>query len=244
MFKPERLLPADEPFTPRDFLESFSGPEHAILIGMIFLNRQAKALCEEAMFDNATSCLQRGLNVGWLIGKTLRLVGPEAGLFAGSYRWLGILPFLRHDPEGFRLYSRHLRKLDFGCTDMNFETARWECTSSQVGIMLLQRMGFGVNRLVPLMRATTTLSATAPTDALERRYRAAEVWIRYILENRKFPSIPLPPTLQLFVEDPNKDSGGEIVSDELPTSAIDPALVQEENLETFLEDTARPAQGS
>jgi hypothetical protein len=201
MFRPERLDPPDEPFTTRDFIESFSAPEHALLTGMIFLHRQARKLSDEALFETATSWLQRGVNVGWLIGKALNPVGPANGLLVGSYKWLGILPFLRHDPEGFKLYARHLRSKDFSRTDIDFEHDRWECTSSQVGIMLLQRMGFGTARLIPLMRATTTISAASTADPIERGFRAAEVWISYLLESRTVPSIPLPPAYYLTPQD-------------------------------------------
>lgn len=196
-FKPERLEPRDEPFTPRDFIESFSAPEHALLLSTIFLHRQARKLSDEAFFESATSWLQRGLNIGWLVGKTLKPAGSASGLLVGCYRWLGVLPFLRHDPDGFKLYARHLKTRDFASTDINFEHDRWECTSSQIGIMLLQRMGFGTTRLVPLMRATTTISAAAPSDPLERGFRATEVWIRYLLEKRTIPAIPLPPAYYL-----------------------------------------------
>lgn len=196
-FKPERLEPRDEPFTSRDFIESFSGPEHALLLAVIFLHRQARRLSDEAFFESATSWLQRGLNIGWLLGHTLKPIGPASGLLVGCYKWLGVLPFLRHDPDGFKLYARHLKTLDFACTDVNFEHERWECTSSQVGIMLLQRMGFGTSRLVPLMRATTTISAATLADPVERGYRAAEVWVRYLLEKRSIPAIPVPPAYYL-----------------------------------------------
>jgi hypothetical protein len=197
LFKPERLQPEDELFTPRDFIESFSGPEHALFTSLIFLHRQARRLSDEGLFDNATSWLQRSVNLGWMIGKSMKSVGPASALLVASYKWLGVLPFVRHDPEGFKLYARHLRTKDFTSTDIDFEHDRWECTSSQIGIMLLQRMGFGTARLVPLMRATTTISPLPPSDPLERAYRAAEVWMRYLLERRSVPSIPLPPSFYL-----------------------------------------------
>jgi hypothetical protein len=51
------------------------------------------------------------------------------------------------------------------------------------------------------MRATTTISAATLTDPVERGYRAAEIWIRYLLEKRSIPAIPVPPAYYLAPAD-------------------------------------------
>ena len=84
--------------------------------------------------------------------------------------------------------------------DAEYELQAWGCSSIQIGLMLLQRMGFGSQQLCPLMRAMTTSSPLPAKDPLERAYRVSEVWIRYLLEERTSPTIPLHPSYYLAKE--------------------------------------------
>jgi hypothetical protein len=200
MFKKERLQPEDEPFTIRDFLESFSGTEHAVLTGLVFLHRMARRGGDRDLLASVDEWLQRGVNLGWYIGKALKPVGTEAGMLVGSLRWIGLLPFAKRDAQGLERYIRHLKSQNLATTDPDFEYDQWYCTSLQVGLLLLQRLGFGLGKLVPLMRAMTTNSPIPSHDLAERAYRVVEVWTRYLLEMRKTPSIPLQPSYYLTQE--------------------------------------------
>jgi hypothetical protein len=62
---------------------------------------------------------------------------------------------------------------------------------------MLQRVGFGANRLVPLMRALTTTSFCNSAQPMEKVYRVAEIWLSYMLESRSAPSAPLQPAFYL-----------------------------------------------
>ncbi len=200
LFKKERLQPEDEPFTTRDFLESFSGAEHAVLTGMVFLHRMARRGADRDSLATLDEWLQREVNLGWYIGKALKPVGTEAGMLVGSLRWIGLLPFARLDPKGLNKYIAHLKASNRAATDPAFEYDQWCCTSLQVGLLLLQRLGFGMGKLVPLMRAMTTRSAIPSKDPRELSYKVVEVWMRYFLEVRQTPSIPLQPSYYLNQE--------------------------------------------
>ncbi len=213
MFKKERLQPEDEPFTTRDFLESFSGAEHAVFTGLVFLHRMARRGTDRDLLTGIDEWLQRGVNLGWYIGKSLKPVGTEAGMLVGSLRWIGLFPFAKRDPQGLKKYLRHLKSQNLATTDPEFEYDQWCCTSLQVGLLLLQRLGFGMNKLVPLMRAMTTNSPIPSKDPEERSYRVVEVWTRYLLEVRKTPSIPMQPSYYLSKERIDQISAEALMAD-------------------------------
>jgi hypothetical protein len=202
-FRSDNLVPMDRAFVVDDFIEGFSAPEHALILGLLFSYRMALRSNNVEMIEEILPRLQYSANIGWLSGEALKHVGSFSGMLVGLYGWLGVLPFAKHDPEGFKFYLRHLRKEEASRPDVEFEHQRWGCTSTQVGILLLQRLGFGVSRLVPLMRATTTRATLGGLEPAEKRFRVAEVWVRYLVERRSSPSIPLPPAFYLSEADIN-----------------------------------------
>jgi hypothetical protein len=197
MFKAERLGAKDDPFLPRDFIECFSCKQHAFMSMLIFMHRMAVRRSDEALIKDVTDLLQRGLNLGWFIGQALRPVGSDNGMLVGGVRWLGLLPIVKHDPQGFRSYLRKLNRSDQAIPDVGHETETWGCASIQIALILLERFGFGSNRLIPLMRALTTKNFINSVEPVEESYRVAEIWIRYMLESRTVPSIPLQPAFYL-----------------------------------------------
>lgn len=194
--KPEQTPPATTPFSHMQLLRAFSGDELAYLLAIIFYQRQARRLCDSELFNDATAMLQQSLNFGGLIGKILPSVGIGTGVLCGGFRTLAFYPFLRHDPEGFVEYMRHLQSAEL-TFDLHFEFEHWKCNSVQVALMILQSAGLGVERLAKLMKATGTRSACLPTDPFERACRAVDVWCQCLSTQRSIPAIPLPPELYL-----------------------------------------------
>jgi hypothetical protein len=196
-YRPEALISAEGVFTAVDFIDGLSGPEHALFLGLLFFYRSAQRGSDGALIDEVMPHLQHAVNMGWLVGASLKNVGPFSGALASVYRWMGVLPWARHDPDGLVAYLRHLKRKECTRPDIEFEYNRWGCNSNQVGLLILQRLGFGTNRLVHLMRATTTLSMLSGLQSTEKSFKVADVWIRYMLERRTSPSIPLPPSYYL-----------------------------------------------
>jgi len=196
-YRTERLGADDDPFLARDFIEAFSCEEHALISGLIFVHRMAARRAESELVKEITDRMQRTLNLGWFIGKALKPVGPGMAMSVGAARWLGLLPIASHDPDGFRSYMSGLKRSDQAVSDERFETERWGCASVQVALIMLQRVGFGANRLIPLMRALTTTSFSNSVEPVEKVYRVAEIWLSYMLESRSAPSSPLQPAFYL-----------------------------------------------
>jgi hypothetical protein len=200
LFRAERLEPEDQPFSAQDFIDSFSNVEHALLVALIFAHRTTSRRTDRELLNMVTEQLQRSLNLGWYVGKALRPVGQASGMMVGCARWIGMLPLARADGDGVRHYMRYLKRNSRNLPDAEYELQAWGCASIQVGLLLMQRMGFGPEWLCPLMRAITTRSPVSSKDAIERSYRVSEVWIQHILEDRSAPTIPLHPSYYLSSE--------------------------------------------
>jgi hypothetical protein len=127
-------------------------------------------------------------------------VGMGTGLLCGGFRFLAFFSFIRHDPDGFLKYTRHLRAREIPF-DWSFEFDRWQCNSLQVALMILQRAGLGAARLCKLMKAIGTRSPTLPDDPFERSCRVVDIWYRCLAGKLKTPSSPLPPQFYLSPEE-------------------------------------------
>jgi hypothetical protein len=195
-FRPESLPEISEPVGSDELLRAFSGEEHAYMLSFVFFHRQAKKYCDQALFENATSMLQRGLNLGGMIGKMLPAVGFGTGFLCGGFRYLAFFTFIRHDPDGFLKYTRHLKSNDLS-SDWAFEFDRWQCNSLQVAIIILQRAGLGADRLSQLMRAIGTRSPILPDDPFQAACRSADIWLQCLAQKRRAPAVPLPPQFYL-----------------------------------------------
>jgi hypothetical protein len=201
MLRPERLREERRPFLTNHFIEAFSPTEHAILAALMFMHRMAARKADASLIKATTERLQRTLNLGWFVGLALEPVGREVGMLVGGVRWLGLLPLVRHDRDGLRTYLKRLKRSDDAIADACYETEMWGCASVQIALLLLQRFGFSTQRINPLMRAlTTTTTLLDSVEPIERAYRVAEIWIRYMLESRSSPSVPMQAAYYLGVD--------------------------------------------
>lgn len=183
-----------------DFINAFKPEEHAVLLPFIFLQRQTAKLIHDDITEVLTKKMQRGLNIGGLVGQHIISVGLARGLIVGMFRHLGMLPLAHHDPNGFRGYLKHLRRNEM-IADSEFEWGRWETTSTQIALLLLQQMGLGMDFLTATMRALTTNSPRLSQQPLEQVLRAAAVWTDTLLMKETAPRIPLPPQYYLTPEE-------------------------------------------
>jgi hypothetical protein len=197
---PEKCPPPEEPFGSPELLKIFSGEEHAYLLSIIFYHRQARKYCDSALFEVVTNRLQEGLNLGGAIGLKLPAIGLGTGLLCGSLQFLGLFPLLRHDPDGFAKYLKHLRSQGLSI-DWKVEFETWQCNSLQVGIMVLQRAGLGAARLSKIMRGLGTRSPILPDGPLESACRALDIWYQSIRNKRTIPAVPLPPKFYIASKD-------------------------------------------
>lgn len=126
-----------------DFMKWFSPFELGALIGSVYIYRRAKKLCDETEFSHLTGTLHKLHTIGMGVGYAIPSIGSVMGLFAGGMRHLASAVFLHYDKKGALEYRRHL-KIKRLLLDPAFEMGRWGCTATQVGSVLLQSLGLGV----------------------------------------------------------------------------------------------------
>jgi hypothetical protein len=201
LFKPDCFQGLKRPFSTPNFLDAYSATEHAFLSGLIFTVKRARVTCDPNGFSQVVKRLQLGVNLGWSIGSFLTPIGLLNGLLAGTYRWLGTLPFLRQDPEGFERYMKHIERSQLALPDEEYERSEWGCTSAQNGILLLQFSGFRSSTLTPLYEGTRPSILVPRSNSLEFFFCATDIWLRYFLEETSSPRIALPGELYLDEKD-------------------------------------------
>jgi hypothetical protein len=219
LFRPEALRGRNRPFSITDFLQTFSPAEHAFFTAMIFMFKKSQKTCAGAAFEEVAKRMQLGINLGWSIGSSLKELDPLLGLLVGTFRWLGTLPFLQFDPEGFESYLRHCNKLERVLPDTDYELERWGCTSSQVGLLLTQKMGFKSSLVTPVFNGTQTSGRTPVDGRTDFICRATDIWLRHFLkENTEF-NVPLP--AEFYLNEADRQWIASCIADATPSRSLE-----------------------
>lgn len=190
--RPFRLGDANAPFNQGQFTKSFNGYEHSVLLALTFLFRLSRKYCDPSVLALIVPRLGRSISMGWYVGDAIPAIGPGNAVLTSSFRVLGLIPFIKHEPKRFQEYWHHLHANQFSI-DPEYEFAAWKCNSLQIAALLSQQLGFGLDRSVQLMKALTTNSPLLPQDEHERTFRVADVWFHTLIEGRSTPTVPLPP---------------------------------------------------
>lgn len=190
--RPHVLGDEATPFPPAAFAKSFNGYEHAVLLGLIYTFRLSRKFCDPGVLALIVPRLGRSISMGWYVGDAIPAIGAGHGVLTSSFRVLGLIPFIKHEPHRFQEYWHHLHSNQISL-DVDYEFRSWKCNSLQIAVLLAQQLGFGLDRAVQLMKALTTNSPLLPQDEFEKAFRVSDVWFKTLLEGRSTPTVPLPP---------------------------------------------------
>jgi hypothetical protein len=185
---------------------------------MIFMFKKTQKSCRGAAFDEVAKHMQLGINLGWSIGSSLKELDPLLGLLVGAFRWLGTLPFLQYDPEGFESYLRHCNQNNRVLPDTNYELERWGCTSSQVGLLLTQKMGFKSSLVTPVFNGTQTSGRTPMDTRPDFICRATDIWLRHFLNENPDLNVPLP--AEFYLNEADRQWISSCIADAAPSKPL------------------------
>ena len=192
-FRPERLAVGPQKFTLADFIDSFTGEEHAVMLTCIYLFRTSRLRCKPGALDKIQPRLFRHSDLGFLVGSAIPTIGAARAMLFSSMRVFALIPFIKFDAIKFGDYWIHLHKQGARYTDPVYEFDAWECNSSQIAVLLSQQFGFGVQRSVDLMYALSVSGSITQGEAGVRSLKFADIWINSLLRTGGTPDIPLPP---------------------------------------------------
>ena len=189
--KPEMMKDPQGILSNKDILKACTNYEHAAMLSVIFTFRHAKRISTPTVFDTIVPRFARATTLAWHIGQAIPGIGAGNAMLMGAFRVLGLVPLVKADPSGFMEYWSHLHYRR-AAIDHDFEFARWGCNSLQLGTLLCQKLGFGLARALPLMRALTCSNVMLADDELERAFRITDVWLEALIAKKTAPAIPLP----------------------------------------------------
>ncbi len=187
-FQPERIEGAKY-LGERQLVDLYTPGELAVIVGISYLFKRARKLCDPAQFAMITNRFQESADIGAYIGYAIPGISPMVGIVSGSMPFLGLAPFLFYDRRGFVDYIRHLKKCKLNL-DAEYEANRWGCTSVQIASVMLQALGLGVATATAFSVGLSSNSdqlVNQTQDAI--KYKTALIWLKAMEETGKEPDI-------------------------------------------------------
>jgi hypothetical protein len=171
-----------------DMLQWVSPFELASIIGITYAYRRIKKICDESEWAYIAPILHRRQLVGTHVGYAIPNIGSMLGMAVGGLRTLAMALYLNYDKKGCSEYRRHLKikRLPY---DHHYEMGRWGCTSVQVGSVLIQILGLGVEFSSSLAQGLTP--GVIPDRSNRGAYAASicNTWVEALLANGTAPDI-------------------------------------------------------
>ena len=180
----------DQPYlSERALVNLFSPAELAAIVGLSYLFKRARKLCDPAQFTMITNRFQECADIGGHIGYAIPGISPFAGILTGAMPYLGLAPFLFYDRRGFIDYTRHLKSTK-QCLDLSYEMRRWSCNSIQIASVMLQGLGLGIGTASAFSTGLTseTNQLIEATPGAEK-YQLASIWLKSLEESGDEPKM-------------------------------------------------------
>ncbi len=139
-FRPE-ILEGKKHISEKDIFLVYTPIDHAAIISLCYLFKTLSRKIDKEEWEYVQTPLYEALSIGACVGLTIPDVGLGIGLLSSGIRYLALAPLLRENRRAFKEYRQHLKAKDLAF-DNQFEERLWQCTSTQVAAIMLERMGF------------------------------------------------------------------------------------------------------
>lgn len=171
-----------------DYASIYSPYDMAAIVGFLYLFNRARHLCGDG-FEETFRPMVGTLHLGALTGCAIANIGFGTGMISGGIHQMAMTSFYPNDKPGYAEYKRHLQKKD-EIFDSEYELARWGCTSTQIGALLLQSSGFGLSVAIAFMTAFTRKYDSLPSSGqLAQAMRICWMWVDSLRKSGSIPNI-------------------------------------------------------
>jgi hypothetical protein len=173
-----------------DLIKRFTPHELAALIGIVYYFRRAQSLCPPEEFKYLADCLSENATVGLLLGQAIPGIGMGNALTEATLPLFGLSSVIKHDPEGFKEYRRWIKRTGSSWNE-DYEMTHWGCTRVQIGSIIVQLLGFGIQRANALLTGLNPSSGLAEEESISQDIRMAELWRTAVCNTGRAPEIAL-----------------------------------------------------
>jgi hypothetical protein len=171
------------------FFTLYNPIELSAFIGLTYLYRRARKSVHQDEWGQLVAPMSVAVDLGGHVGYSIAAIGPVAGIFAPGMRYLGLSTFLIHDRKGFVDYRRQ-NKIKGDRFNLSSEMAQWGCTHVQIGSVLVQALGFGVEFAATFARGLSPDTRENPNlDKEAYQFHICDVWIEALLNTGDVPNI-------------------------------------------------------
>ncbi len=186
-FLPEAI---DEPAKSlKELLHRFQARDVAGFLGLLYLYRRAKRLCNADEFERLTEQFHTQVEVAGHVGIAMPNIGFPLAVFSLSLPVLSRAAFLIHDCKGFAAYRRQCKisKIPY---DFEYEFGRWSCTHVQITSNLAVAVGFSAEFAHALSRGLAQKElGDEKANKVAYATQICKLWTDALLENGKEPDI-------------------------------------------------------
>ena len=128
--------------TKKDIFYPFSPGALASILALVYFNKYCRKLVKEG-WEPLSRRIQESAEIGGLLGQATPALGFDVSLFVGPMRHIAFSAVLARTPRLYIEYKKHLKKAAVPY-DFKWEMERMGCTLGQIGSILLQHSGFGI----------------------------------------------------------------------------------------------------
>ena len=147
---PDTVPPAAE-LTPKKLAGVFDARELTAILGLVYLTRHIRKRVDLKEWERYERKLLTHMEVGAIVGRTVRHIGAGNGFLIGGIRFLSFLLFSVADLKKFQELRRLLEK-EGKLFDLAAERNTFGCTHLEIAAALTQSLGYGVVASMGLMR--------------------------------------------------------------------------------------------
>jgi len=127
--------------TEKDFWSAYQPIDHAAILTFCYLFKNLSRKIEKDEWEYVQVPLYEALAIGGCVGQSIKEIGLGIGLLARGLRYLSFAAFMRENRKGFKEYRQHLKANDIPF-DTAYEEKVWQCSSTQIAGLFLERMGY------------------------------------------------------------------------------------------------------